>query len=92
MIIQLSKETRICGTEHCWQLERRRQRDGADEWQAYKYFNNVREALGEAWRREIRLHPSTVLSEAIQTVDEIAKKYAKILDKALDEHDSGRVV
>ena len=88
MIIPIDKEIRIRGTEHCWQLEKRRQRNGKDEWQAYKYFQNVRDAVGAAWRREIRLHPSTGLSDAIEAVDTITQRYSKLLDKALDEHES----
>ncbi len=45
MIITLSEEYRVRGTEHCWQLEKRRVRKDKHEWQAYKYFQTLGEAV-----------------------------------------------
>ena len=83
MIIPLSKEYRVCGTERCWQLEKRRKRNDKHEWAAYKYFQSVGEAVGAACRRDIRLHPASSLAEALQAVDQIVTRYNKLLDDAL---------
>jgi len=85
MIISLSKDLRVRGTEHCWQLEKRRVRKDKHEWQAYKYFQTLGEAVRAACRREIRLHPAASLAEALQAVDKIADRYNKLLDDALRE-------
>ncbi len=85
MIIPLSKEYRVRGTEHCCQLEKRRVRKDKHEWQAYKYFQTLGEAVGAACRREIRLHPADSLADALQAVDKIAGRYNKLLDDAIRE-------
>ena len=85
MIIPLSEEYRVRGTEHCWQLEKRRVRKAKHEWEAFKYFQTFGEAVGEACRREVRLHPANSLADAIEAVDQIADRYNKLLDDALSE-------
>ncbi len=85
MIISLSKEYRVRGTEHCWQLEKRRVRKDKHEWQAYKYFQTLGEAVGAACRREVRLHPADSLAEALQAVDKITDRYNEVLDAAIRE-------
>ncbi len=83
MIIPLSDECRIRGTEQCWQLEFSKQSKGDCEWRAKKYFTTLDNALREAARREIRIHPAQTLAEAIQAVDSIAARYSQIIDDAL---------
>ena len=85
MIILLSEEVRIRGTEHCWQLEKSRKRGDKYDWEAFKYFQSLGEAVGEAGRREIRLHPAVGLVEALKAVDQIAARYSKLLDDAIKE-------
>ncbi len=85
MIIPLSEEYRVRGTEHCWQLEKRRVRKDKHEWQAYKYFQTLGEAVGAACRREVRLHPADSLAEALQAVDKITDRYNEVLDAAIRE-------
>ncbi len=84
MIIPIDKKIRIRGTEHCWRLEKSVKRKGQPEWQPFKYFQTVAEAVGEACGREIRLHPATGLTDAIKAVDQIVTKYSKLLDDALE--------
>ena len=88
MIIPINDNLRIRGVERCWQLEKARKRKGTTEWTAFKYFNSDGEAVGEACRREIRLHPAATLTEAIEAVDEIAARYNELLDAALNEVES----
>ena len=88
MIIPINDNLRIRGVEHCWQLEKARMRNGECEWTPFKYFSSIRSAVGEACRREIRLHPAATLTEAIEAVDEIAARYNKLLDDALNEVES----
>ncbi len=83
MIIPLSKEYRVRGTEHCWQLEKRRERKDKHAWQAYKYYQTLGEAVGAACRRDIRLDPANSLGEALEAVDQIVARYSKYLDDAL---------
>ncbi len=83
MIITLSKEYRIRGTDNCWQLEKAVIRKGQTEWQAFKYFSGIGQAVSEACEREIRLDPATGLNEALQAIDKIATRYSKLLDDAL---------
>ncbi len=84
MIIPLSDEIRIRGTGECWQLEKAVKRKGQAEWKAFKYFQTAAEAVGAACGREIRLHSATGLTDAIKAVDQIAAKYSKLLDDALE--------
>ncbi len=83
MIISLSKEYRIRGTEQCWQLEKAVVRKGKRDWQAFKYFPDPGKAVSEACQREIRLDPATGLNEALQAIDKIATRYSRLLDDAL---------
>ena len=83
MIITLSKEYRIRGTENCWQLEKAVVRKGKRDWQAFKYFPDLGNAVSEACQREIRLDPARGLNEALQAIDKIAARYSKLLDDAL---------
>ncbi len=85
MIISLSKDLRVRGTEHCWQLEKAVIRKGQDDWAAFKFFSNLGKAVSEACRREIRLHPASSLADALQAVDKIAARYNKLLDGAIRE-------
>ena len=83
MIIPLSKEYRIRGTEHCWQLEKSIIRKGKRDWAPFKYFKSLSDAVGEACKHEIRLHPANSLNDALQAIDTIAARYNKLLDDAL---------
>ncbi len=87
MIIQIDPATRIVGTERAWELQQTRTRNGEVTWEPYKWFKSFRHALEEIVQRDIRLHPANGLSEAIQAADQIATRYSKLLDDALE---SGR--
>ena len=90
MIVPLSKDYRIRGTEQCWQLERAVVRKGKREWAAFKYFSELGKAVSEACRREIRLHSAATLTDAIEAIDQIAARYNKLLDDALNDVESRR--
>ena len=85
MIIPIDKKIRIRGTADCWQLEKAIKREGQTEWQAFKYFVSLSDAVGAACGREVRLHPAECLKDAIQAVDKIAARYNKLLDDAIRE-------
>ena len=85
MIIPIDKKIRIRGTADCWQLEKAIKREGQTEWQAFKYFVSLSDAVGAACGREVRLHPADCLKDAIQAVDKIAARYNKLLDDAIRE-------
>jgi len=85
MIISLSKEYRVRGTEHCWQLEKAVIRKGQRDWAAFKYFSSFGKAVSEACRREIRVYPASSLAEALQAVDKITDRYNEVLDAAIRE-------
>ena len=85
MIIPLDNKTRIRGTTECWQLESLRN-DGA--WRATQYFQTFGTALRQAAQRDIRLHPASSLSDAIEAVERIAARYNKLLDDALNDVES----
>ena len=83
MIIHISSELRIRGTADCWKIEQSRNRNGQEEWRPFKYYISLGDAVREAGRREIRIHPAETLAEAIQAVDDIAAHYSQMLDDAL---------
>ncbi len=83
MIIPLSKELRIRGTAECWQLEKAVKRKGQTEWQAFKYFSGLGQAVSEACQREIRLHSAASLKDSLEAIDTIAARYSELLDDAL---------
>ena len=83
MIIPLSKEYRVRGTNNCWQLEKAVIRKGKRDWQAFKFFPDLGKAVSEACQREIRLHSADSLNDALQAIDKIATRYNKLLDDAL---------
>ena len=79
MIIQLDSETRIKGTSRCWEIQRRRNYMGGKRWEPYKWFSTFRSTLEEAVHREIRVHPATSLSEAIEAVSGLVQKYEELI-------------
>jgi hypothetical protein len=79
MIIQIDPNTRIVGTERAWELQRIRNFKGSTRWEPYKWFTTFRYALEEAVQRDIRLHPATSLSEAIEAVSDVVQKYEKLI-------------
>lgn len=79
MIIQIDSNIRIVGTERAWELQRTRERSGEQTWEPYKWFTTFRSALDEAVHREIRIHPANGLSEAIEAVSAIVRKYEELI-------------
>ena len=85
MIIHISDEIRIHGTEQCYQIEKLRNCKGSQEWRPFKYYSNFAHALKAAAEREIRTHPAQGLVEAIEAAQDVADKYERLLNCALDE-------
>ncbi len=79
MIIQLDSKSRIVGTDHAWELQRQRNYKGGTKWATYKWFTTFRSALEEAVHREIRLHPANGLSEAIEAVSGLVRRYEELI-------------
>ncbi len=79
MIIQLDSKSRIVGTERAWELQRPHKRKGKVTWEPYKWFNSFGCALGEAVHREIRMHPAASLSEAIEAVSGLVRRYEELI-------------
>ena len=79
MIIQLDSKTRIVGTERAWELQKPRIRNGERSWESYRWFYSFGSALEDAVHREIRLHPATNLSEAIEAVSSLVQRYEKLI-------------
>ena len=79
MIIQLDSKTRIVGSNRAWELQRQRNYKGDKRWEPFKWFTTFRSALEDAVHREIRTHPATSLSEAIEAVSGLVLKYEKLI-------------
>jgi len=79
MIVQLDPKTRIKGTERAWELQHPRNRNGEERWEPYKWFTTFRSALDEAVQREIRIHPANGLSEAIEAVSGLVRRYEELI-------------
>ncbi len=79
MIIRTDPNTRIKGLESCWALQKKRTRDGLNTWQSYKWFQSFGKALEEAVHRDIRTHPATSLSEAIEAVSSLVQRYEELI-------------
>ena len=79
MIIQIDPKTRIVGTDHAWELQRQRNYKGDKKWEPYKFFSTFRSALEEAVHREIRTHPAASLSEAIDAVTGLVRRYEELI-------------
>ena len=79
MIIPIDEKTRIVGTEHAWQLERKRNYKGGKKWEPFKYFPSFRQAVADAVHREIRIHPAHGIAEAILAVAVIVRKYEELI-------------
>ena len=90
MIIPIDENTRIVGTERAWELQRQRNFKGGKKWEAYKWFISFRHALEEAVQREIRTHPATSLSEAIEAVSGLVQKYEKLIPSKHKFHCEGK--
>lgn len=79
MIIQLDPKTRIRGAERTWELQRARTRKGKLTWEPYRWFQSFGSALDEAVHREIRIHPADGLSEAIEAVSGLVRRYEELI-------------
>ena len=79
MIIPIDEKTRIVGTKRAWELQKTRSRNGKQTWEPYKWFTTFRSALEEAVHHEIRIHPAHGVSEAIQAVADIVRKYEELI-------------
>ena len=79
MIIPIDEKTRIVGTEHAWQLERKRNYKGGKKWEPFKYYPSFRQALADVVHREIRLHPARTLADAIDGVADVVQKYEQLI-------------
>ncbi len=79
MMIQLDSKTRIVGTERAWELQHPRIRKGVEVWTPYKWLTSFDSALEEAVHRDIRLHPANGLSEAIEAVSDVVRRYEEII-------------
>lgn len=90
MIIQLDNNTRIRGTENCWQLEREHIAKGGSQWKARGYFSTFESAVLGAYRREIRTHHAEGLQECLAAAEEALTRYKTILD-SLELGDDGKV-
>ncbi len=84
MIVQIDSKTRIAGTERACELQRPRICNGAEVWVPYKWFVSFGSALQEAIHREIRVHPATSLSEAINAVNGLVQKYERLIPSEFD--------
>ena len=82
MLLQIDDETRIRSTDRCWQVEYRRNRRGESQWSPKTYHRTLGEAVGEAVQREIRRHPADTLTDAVEAVDRITRKYERAIDDA----------
>ncbi len=85
MIIPLTDDRRIVGTEHCWELQRRQIVNGDERWRVYKYFHKVSSAVHEAAHAEIRSDPAANLSEALKAVERVVRKYELLIDDAVEQ-------
>ena len=79
MIIPIDEKIRIVGTERAWQLQRNRNYKGGKRWEPYKWFTTFRSALEEAVHHEIRIHPASGITEAIEAVSGVIQKYEKLI-------------
>ena len=79
MMIQLDSKTRIVGTNHAWELQRPHKRKDRVTWEPYKWFKSFGSALEEAVHCEIRTHPAASLSEAIEAVSVLVRRYEELI-------------
>ena len=70
---------RIKGMESCWALQKTRTRDGESSWESYKWFKSFGNALEEAVHHDIRTHPAASLSEAIEAVSSLVRRYELLI-------------
>ncbi len=90
MIVPITDELRIRGTEFCWELQRARARHGKQEWEPFKYYSSFGRALEAAVEREIRLHPATTIAEAIEAVSAISHRYGDLFCHAFGNAEGKR--
>jgi len=83
MIIPLSDNLRISGSENDWQLQRRKVVKSLERWESLKYFTKLGDAMYEAGSREIRLAEGNSLADAIDAFSRVTHRYRHLLDNAL---------
>ncbi len=85
MIVSISEDIRIHGTETCYALERKHKRKGVDDWKPFKYYTTFADACGAACEREFRTNPTQGIAEAFEAARGLSQKYGELLDGALAE-------
>jgi len=83
MIIPFSEDTRILGETGSWQLEKPKSVNGKTKWTPFKFFSDIRLAVSDAIRREIRLHPNSGLADSTTAIDGMAARNPEIFDDVL---------
>jgi len=79
MKIDLSDDLRVVGTPHAWELQKRRVVRGKDRWNAYRWYRTFGLAVQGAVHGEIREHPAQSLVEAIEGVNTLVHRYARLI-------------
>ena len=79
MKIDLSEDRRIVGTKFAWELQRLKVVKGEQQWRAYKWFRSFALAVQDAAHADIRQHPASTLADAIEAVDLLVQRYARLI-------------
>jgi len=83
MIIPIDNDLRIKGEEYAWAVEKYHEPEKSEAyWRAFMWFSTFSQALTGACQREIRLHPASSVTEALEASREVTQKYAAIFDVA----------
>ncbi len=57
--------------------------DGKTKWTPFKSFSDIRLAVSEAIKREIKLHPNCGLADSTTSIDGMAAKNPEVFDDVL---------
>jgi len=79
MKIDLSDDLRVVGTKYAWELQSRKVVKGKERWRAFKWYGTFSSAVQGAVHGEIREHPAQSLAEAIEAVNTLVHRYARLI-------------
>ena len=85
MILNLTPDRRIVGTDRCWQTERKRIVKGSPRWTSYKWHTELGDAVRGLAHEQIRVSPVEGVVDALAEVEHVCTSFSSQIDMVVDQ-------
>ena len=80
MILPIDDDYRLFADSRSWSIQKRRKRDGEDEWESILWYQSLAGAVEELDELKLRTSDAKALSDALDNVKRIHVTLSKVLD------------